>query len=71
MQIEKMDFDVYPPIDFLYQSPKLKAFSNFNPSFKIINWLENTYNVNDIKFGKAYRYDENDNSDYLKHWNQK
>lgn len=70
MQIEKMDFDVYPPIDFLYQSPQLKCFSNFNPSTKIINWLEYTYDINNVKFGRSYRYSENDD-DSIKHWNQK
>lgn len=70
MQIDKMDFNKYPPIDFLYQSNKLKSFSNFKPHKNIIKWLENKYNIYNIKFKKSYRYGEHDN-DLLFNWNRK
>lgn len=72
MEINKMDYKKYPPIDFLYLSTELKSFSNFNPSTPIKNWLEDTYNVKDVDFNIAYRYNPNINRDiYSFHWNQK
>lgn len=70
MQIDKMNFNTYPPIDYLYQSTELKSFSNFKPHKKIIKWLENTYNINNVKFKKAYRYGEFD-KELLYNWNRK
>lgn len=70
MQIDKIKFNIYPPIDYLYISTELNSFSNFKPSNRVIDWLEKTYGVKGVKFDLAYRYDPNKNF-YLKHWNQK
>jgi hypothetical protein len=69
MEIEKMNYDKYPPVDFLYLSTQLKAFSNFEPNEHVIQWLNTFYKKDDITFGLAYRY-TTETIDF-KHWNQK
>lgn len=58
LQIEKADYKIYPPIDYLYICPEIKAFANFNPSEynNVLNVLERDLGVDDIEFGAAYRY---------------
>jgi len=36
MEIEDMDFDEFPSIDFLYVAPDISAFSSFNPSHGVM-----------------------------------
>lgn len=71
MQIDNMDYDEFPAIDFLYASYKLRSFANFNPSEEIIKWLENKYKIDDITFGSAYHYKKLQGVDKFQHWNQK
>lgn len=72
MQIEKMDYPEFPAIDFLYASADLNAFSNFNPSAKICEWLENTYDKEIVDFGMAYHYKPGGaDGGLFQHWNQK
>jgi len=72
MKIDNMDYPEFPAIDYLYASAELTAFSNFNPSIKIRDWLSETYGKEDVTFGSAYHFKPggSDNDFFLKHWNQ-
>ncbi len=59
IQIERTNFSKYPPIDFLYVCPELKAFSNFRPDDFMIEILEDDYKIKNINFYQAYRFDYN------------
>jgi hypothetical protein len=72
MKIDNMEYNEFPPIDFLYASYELTSLSNFKPSDAIINWLENKYQIKNIKFRMAYHFKPGeDEMDYIKHWNHK
>jgi len=72
MKIDNMNYKEFPSIDFLYASPDISSFANFNPSKRIIEWLEHRYNKEDINFHTAYRLKSNDSGiNFNKHWNQK
>jgi len=73
MQIDNMDYPEFPAIDYLYASAELSAFANFNPSLKIREWLEESYDKENVSFSSAYHFKPNggdDNDFFLKHWNQ-
>lgn len=55
-QVERADFNKYPPIDFLRIAPKVNALSNFNPSEEFIEVLERDTKIEGIEFFHAYRY---------------
>jgi hypothetical protein len=59
MQVERADFNKYPPIDFLEIAPKARALSNFDPSKEFIEVLEKDLRIKDIEFHHAYRYNPN------------
>jgi len=72
MEIENMDFDEFPSIDYLFVSPELSAFSSFNPSKNVKQWLKDVYDEDDIEFHSAYRFSKSSSGiDFMKHWNQK
>ena len=73
MKIENMDYPEFPAIDFLYASAELTSFSNFNPSISIRNWLEDTYEEEEVTFHSAYHFTpgKGGGEDFMKHWNQK
>ena len=58
-QVERADFQKYPPIDHLQIAPTIQALSNFDPSVKVIEILERDLNVKKITFHHAYRYNPN------------
>lgn len=59
MQVEKADFNKYPPIDLLSICPDLKALANFRPRQYVIDVLEKDFNKTDLNFYQAYRYSPN------------
>lgn len=59
MEIDKMNYSDYPPIDHLYLSTELKCLSNFKPKDYIIQTLKNDFDKSEIKFNTAYRYNPN------------
>lgn len=71
MQIEKADFEQYPPTDFLYICPEIKAYANFEPIGEVLKSIERITKKDAINFGQAYRYKKNriKNIDY-KTWFQ-
>jgi len=72
MEINNMEYDEFPPIDFLFASYELTAFSNFKPHQNIIKWLKDYYKLDDINFRMAYHFKPKHNEDdFIKHWNQK
>jgi len=71
MEIDNMDYPEFPAIDYLFASAELSALSNFNPSFKIKEWLGERYGEEDVSFGNAYHFKPGGiDDDFLKHWNQ-
>jgi len=54
--IENAKFPKYPPVDNLYISPELSAFSNFDPHEDIVEMLERDFKVRNITFHHAYRF---------------
>lgn len=59
MKVDNMNYNEYPPIDHLYLSTQLKCLSNFNPQKYIIETLKEDFNLTEIKFDAAYRYNPN------------
>ena len=59
LQIEKMNFDKYPPTDFLYVCPDIRSFSNFKPNKEVLKVIERDNNKKGLKFEQAYRYNPN------------
>jgi hypothetical protein len=56
MQVERADFPIFPPVDFLQVCPEIRALANFEPRTYITETLKRDYNVADIKFYGAYRF---------------
>jgi len=76
MQIDNMDYEKFPSIDFIYASFDITSFSNFKPSLAIKEWLGFKYNDdNKVNFGVAYSYEPHGSDSNLfnfnQHWNQK
>lgn len=59
LQVERADFNKYPPIDFLKIAPKVRGLSNFDPSDEFIEILEKDTGTKDVEFFHAYRYNPN------------
>jgi hypothetical protein len=59
LQVEKTDFDIYPPIDFLHVCPEIRALSNFDPGISVMESLEKDFGMNDLEFYQSYRFDIN------------
>jgi len=56
LQVDRADFQDYPPIDFLKIAPSIRALTNFNPSDEVIEVLKKDLKIKDIEFFGAYRY---------------
>jgi len=59
MQVERSNFNKYPPIDILHICPELKSLANFNPRQYVLDVIEKDYNMKNLSFHQAYRYNPN------------
>lgn len=57
MEVQRTNFNKYPPIDLLSVSTEISALSNFDPRYYIISILEKDYKKKGITFHRAYRFD--------------
>jgi hypothetical protein len=60
MQVERADFEKFPPIDVLTVCPEIKALANFYPGRTILDSLEQELNTSPLEFHQAYRYKKMD-----------